>query len=175
MAAETAHCRRLRSDLAKVRALLDRCGDALTLEATTGDPPTRYVLRYRCESVTRIADDQAVMGKEHRAEIKIPSGYPLEPPTVRILTPIENPHVFTTGMVCLGSRWQVGEGLDNLVLRVGAILRFEPAYLDFKSPANLAAAHWASAHLADFPLGPDPLGSPAPAAEPRTVSWKEPG
>ncbi len=173
MAAETAQSRRLRTDFGKVQALLDRAGAFMELESAAGDPPTQYLLRYRCRSVEQVADEQAVFRDEHRVEIKIPSGYPLEPPTVRILTPIHHPHVFTSGQVCLGSRWQVGEGLDNLLLRVGAILRFEPAYLDFKSPANLDAAHWAAAHQADFPLEPDPVPAQSPAAARRDVAWQD--
>ena len=175
MAAETAHTRRLRSDFGKIQALLERAGQVLALESSTGDPPARYVLRYRCKSLERIEDGQAIWRSEHRVAIQIPSGYPLEPPAVRMLTPIYHPHVFASGNVCLGSRWLVGEGLDNLVVRIGAILRFEPAYLDFKSPANLEAAHWASAHLAEFPLEPDTMGAPPGAEPPRSVTWTDAG
>ncbi len=175
MAAETAQSRRLRTDFAKVQALLDRAPAFLELESAAGDPPSRYLLSYRCLSVERVEGEQAVFRDVHQVEIKVPSGYPLEPPTVRILTPIYHPHVFTSGQVCLGSRWQVGEGMDNLLLRIGAILRFEPAYLDFKSPANLEAAQWAAAHLADFPLEPDPVPALPAAPGKRDVTWKDVG
>ncbi|MBU6429133.1 MAG: hypothetical protein KGR26_09005 [Cyanobacteria bacterium REEB65] len=172
MVAETAHTRRLRTDFEKVQALVGRMGEVLQLEGATGTPPTKYRLRYRCKSVERVDEDQAMFRSEHQVEIQIPSGYPLEPPTVRILTPIWHPHVFSGGQVCLGSRWQVGEGLDNLLTRISAILRFEPDYLDFRSPANLEAAHWAAAHRGDFPLEPGDAAEPASPAN-TAISWQD--
>jgi hypothetical protein len=43
--------------------------------------------------------------------------------------------------------------LDQLVLRIGSIVQYEPQYFNFNSPANPVAAAWAHANLRLFPLG----------------------
>ncbi|MBI6546658.1 MAG: hypothetical protein HY692_07675 [Cyanobacteria bacterium NC_groundwater_1444_Ag_S-0.65um_54_12] len=168
-----ARARRLYSDHEKVLALLAKNHDALLLERTGGSPPAAYWLLYRCRGIAKLAENEPVFRTTHQLELRLPSSYPLQSPSVHVNTPIFHPHVFENGDVCLGARWQVGEGLDNLLIRIGAILRYEPVYLDFDSAANREAAKWAQQHLALFPLDPDPFAaSTGPVAIPeRSISW----
>lgn len=174
--AEDARSRRLKVDLEKLQALAARSGGALAIVSAAGAPPSRFVLKLRCLGVEKVESGRPVVRQEHRLEIKVPAAYPLAAPHVRVLTPVFHPHVFENGQVCLGSRWVVGEGLDNLVVRLAAILRGDPVYFDFESAANGEAADWFEDHLATFPLQADPFGPPGAAQEPgprRTVSWQD--
>lgn len=174
--AEDARSRRLKVDLEKLQALAARSGGALVIVSTAGTPPSRFVLRLNCMGVEKAEADKPAVRQEHRLEIKVPAAYPLAAPYVRLLTPVFHPHVFENGQVCLGSRWVVGEGLDNLVVRLAAILRGDPDYFDFESAANGKAADWFENHLDLFPLQADPFASPAAAESPapqRTVTWQD--
>lgn len=173
---EDARTRRLKADLEKLRALEARSGGALAIESTSGTPPSSFIVRLRCRGIERVVGDKPVLRDEHRLEIKVAAAYPLAAPYVRLLTPIFHPHVFENNQVCLGSRWVVGEGLDNLVVRLGAILRGAPEYFDFNSPANGAAADWYEEHPDLFPLQGDPFaGGAVPGAAPagRKITWQD--
>ncbi len=173
--AEDARTRRLTVDHGKLEALVARSGGALEIARSTGKPPHRYVLVLACKGIERLEGDQAVFRTEHRFEIRIPAAYPLVPPHVRLLTPIFHPHVHANQDVCIGYRWAVGEGLDNLVVRIASFIRGEPGYFDLDSVANAEAADWVEAHMALFPLQADPFGG-GPSARPvpaeRRVVWE---
>jgi ubiquitin-protein ligase len=173
---EDARTRRLRTDHEKVLALAARSQGALEIEKTVGEPPARYVLKLRCKGIARLEDGNPVFRDLHRMEIKIPSAYPLAPPYARMLTPVFHVHVFENQQICLGPHWVVGEGLDNLIVRIVAIIRGEPAYFDFASPANGEAAEWTREHLAIFPLQANPFTGEAvaePVSRKRRVVWQD--
>lgn len=173
---EDARSRRLKVDHDKLVALEARSGGALSIESTAGTPPAKYVVRLRCKGIERVEADKPIVREEHRLEIKVPAAYPLAAPYVRLLTPVFHPHIFENSQVCLGSRWVVGEGLDNLVVRLAAILRGAPEYFDFESAANGKAADWYEDHLAIFPLQSDPFAAgaePRSAPPKRTLTWDD--
>ncbi|MBM3269402.1 MAG: hypothetical protein FJZ01_17300 [Candidatus Sericytochromatia bacterium] len=176
MPPEDARTRRLAVDHGKLQALAARSGGALTITKATGTPPQKYLLTLRCKGIERLEGDAPVFRDEHKLEIRIPAAYPLAPPHVRLLTPIFHPHVHATSDVCIGHRWVVGEGLDNLIVRVASFIRCEPEYFDLDSVANAEAADWVEAHMALFPLQADPFGG-GPTAEPvpakRRIVWQD--
>ncbi len=174
--AEDARSRRLKVDHDKMLALAARSGGALTIDSAGGTPPSRYIVRLRCKGVEKADGERPVVREEHRIEIKVPAAYPLAAPYVRLLTPVFHPHIFENGQVCLGSRWVVGEGLDNLIIRLASILRGDPDYFDFASAANLEAADWFEQHPETFPLQADPFGSTVTARSGgpgRSVRWED--
>lgn len=75
--------------------------------------------------------------------IDLPARYPFEPPTARLTgARLFHPNVFESGVVCVGSRWRPGEGLDLYVIRLVRLLLFDPMLVNLKSVAHSAAGHW---------------------------------
>ena len=131
-----AQRKRLQEEYAELRQLVVSSGGTLELAAATGNPPTRYELKYRCRGIASVQRGKPVYRHEHRVAIELPADYPWSMPRVTVLsTPNFHPHIYTNNNVCLG-RQAINEGLVNLALRVGGILQFEPRYFDFDSPAK---------------------------------------
>lgn len=164
--------RRLTADFESVTRLLAGSGSAIELASTSGRPPVQYVLTYRCPGILRLVDGQKTeITQSHSVQIDLPAAYPAQAPTVRFLTPIFHPHVWPqTNLVCIG-RWTISEQLDQLLLRIGALIQYDPQYFDFKSPANRAAAEWAARSMRLFPLGSITFKRENDTGQ--TIDWKE--
>lgn len=162
---------RLKADFQKVRQAVEASGGSLRLLAADGAPPTRYVLEYHCPSLVKDAGGKLSVRAVHQVEIRLGVDYPLPSgkPTARMLTPVFNPHVFESQAICIGG-WRPTETLDVLVLRLGALLQWDPKVLDPHSPANHKAMHWALEHRAELPLGRVSFKGEAPAA--RRIEWE---
>src|SRR5512145_2910798 len=57
-----------------------------------------------------------------RIAIDLAPRHPLQPPVTTVLTPIFHPHVFASGIVCIGAKWLPSEGMDLFVQRVAPLL-----------------------------------------------------
>jgi hypothetical protein len=86
-----------------------------------------------------------------RIAIDLAPRHPFEPPVTTVLTPIFHPHVFASGVVCIGSKWLPGEGMDLFVQRVVRLLAFDPLLMNPHSIANIAANAWYEAALRRHP------------------------
>lgn len=146
--------RRLESDLQKLTQLAERSDGTVRITSTSGKPPHTYTIALRCKGIECLNGNSPVFREYHQIAIQLPAAYPSPAgrPVVSFLTPIFHPHVFPNQMVCLGST-VVGEYLDSLVLRIGALIQCDPKYFNFSSPANREAAQWAQQHRHLFPLG----------------------
>ncbi|MEW5870950.1 MAG: ubiquitin-conjugating enzyme E2 [Chloroflexota bacterium] len=145
--------RRLQSDFEKVQKLAAESGGALRLVRTSGQPPTQYVLEYHCPSLVRQKDGGMIITHRHQVEINLGSHYPFSQPGAHMLTPVFNPHVFSSNAICLGVVWNAAETLDTLVLKIGALLQLDPKVLDAHSPANSQANQWVQQNRSKIPLG----------------------
>jgi ubiquitin-protein ligase len=91
---------------------------------------------------------------------------------VSIKTPIIHPNVYTSGVVCLGTKWLPTQGLDLLVGRLAQIVTFDPNVLNGQSPANRDALSWYESqrrrHPKDFPTASATLAS---ASKPSGITW----
>jgi ubiquitin-protein ligase len=144
--------RRLTADFDKIQALVRDSGRTVRLESSSGRPPDQYVLGYQCRGISALASEPSFR-EAHSVQIQLPATYPVHAPTVRFLSPIVHPHIFAgTNIVCIGG-WTINEQLDQLVLRIGAIIQWDPQYFNFGSPANQAAAEWAKRNQRRLPLG----------------------
>jgi ubiquitin-protein ligase len=161
--------RRLKTDYDKVLKLAVNSGGSLRLLRTTGDPPKSYVIEYHCPSLVKSSTGQMVISNVHQVEINLGINYPTEKPTARMLTPVCNPHVFDSNAICLGNDWSVAETLDNLILRIGALLQLDPKVLNPKSLANSAAYEWITKNPGKIPLGY--ITFKARQEPPRRISW----
>ncbi len=144
--------KRLRADYEKVLLLLRASGGTIELTSVNGTPPRDYEFTYHCRGIERLQGVNPVIRDVHRVKITLPANYPHEKPTVIMLTPIFHPHVFVNNTVCIGN-WVINESLDNLILRIGAIIQYDPNYFDFRSPANPEAKNWAERYMHLFPIG----------------------
>jgi ubiquitin-protein ligase len=161
--------RRLLSDFEKVKNLVSESGGTLKLIKTTGNPPTSYTVEYHCPGIDINSSDQVFLRNLHQAEFNLGLNYPFEKPTARMLTPIFNPHVFSSGAICLGSVWSPTETLDNLILRIGALIQLDPKVLDEKSPANVTANLWVQKNRQKLPLGT--IGFKVAKTPPNRIQW----
>src|SRR5579875_346328 len=143
--------RRLYTDLTAAEAACLASRRRIVLDEAIGDPPDRYHFRFRCVGITRLEGDQPVYAEEHRVYIQFPPLYPAQPPLVRLLTPVIHPHIWPNGVVCLGG-WRPTEKLDSLLQRVGDLLTYAPAALNWRSVADDCAAAWARRHQDLFPI-----------------------
>jgi ubiquitin-protein ligase len=159
---------RLRADFRMVSELVSQSGGTIRIEETTGNPPEIYVLGYRCTGIERLNANNPVYRSDHRVRIELPANYPGHKPLVAMLTPIFHPHIWENNIVCIG-QWKINEYLDRLVLRIGAIIQYDPQYFDFGSPANHTAASWAQVHKRLFPVGTCNFTKPANGSG--EISW----
>ena len=144
--------KRLQTDLQKVQRLAAGSGGALVLAGFRGKPPTAYILEFHCPSLVKEPGGQVLVRHSHRVEIVLGPDYPMTKPTARMLTPVFNPHVFSTQQICLGGAWTPLETLDVLILRIGAILQMDPKVINYSSLANSEAGTWARRNRDSLPL-----------------------
>lgn len=162
---------RLESDEVGIRRLAAESGGAVAIEAIRGRPATGYTVALRCPGVVALAGGSPRFGDLHRVEIALGARYPIDPPEARFLTPIFNPHVFSHGKVCLG-RTVMTERLEDLVVRIGRLIQYDPELIYPKSPANADALDFARASWASLPFGRETFRRARPAAGPR-LTWND--
>lgn len=122
---------------------------------TTGTPPEKYRIRFTCKGITKIdGNGHPVISESHEMRIVLPTKYPGERPLFDFTTPVWHPNVGMGGSVCYGDMgdhgWAPSMGLDDLVVRVINMLRYENMGLN--SAFNMNAADWARRHQHLFPL-----------------------
>lgn len=163
---------RLLADRDRLRALAAAHPDAIRVVQAVGDPPTGYDIELRCRGAEAPGATGPVLRAGHLVRVRLPAGYPIKRPTVQVLTPVWNPHVFSNGMVCLGSEWSPGQPLDLFVRRIWRIIVWDPAVIDPGSPADGAAMDWYEAHPTAVPFDRvDPVGAQAPDAPKPRIAW----
>jgi len=169
-----AQRRRLAADHERLRAWCAARAGAARLVSVEGVPPVRYVVELDCRGPERLAEAGPVLRGSHRFQIDIPHAYPLKAPRLTMLTPTVNPHIWTSGTVCLGGFWNAGQALDLLAAQMWRILTWDPAVIDPNSPADGAAIGWYMNNRAAVPFDrTDPAAPPlpaGPAAEPEPAA-----
>src|SRR3954447_234423 len=118
-------------------------------------PPEGYRVTYRVPGL-RLQGEQPVPVSEHVVEIRLPLGYPREQPYVVPLTPVFHPNVGEH--YCIADYWSAGEGLVDVVTKVGDMIQYR--IFNTRSPLNAVAAYWADQHPEVFPVGNVELGQP---------------
>jgi ubiquitin-protein ligase len=148
----TVRQRRLQADYERLSKLVSAHQPSLMIESARGNPPETYVVVFRGRSVAELRGTVPVFCDRQRMKIEMPAEYPAVPPLVTVFGAIFHPHVWPrNNVVCLGP-WNITESLDNLVLRLHSMVRYDPDQLNWKSVANQEAATWASRNQHLFPL-----------------------
>jgi hypothetical protein len=142
--------RRRDEDVRRLYALEAQYRGMLDVLEVDGQPPQRVRLRLAipiARSAVFPLDRHAVS----ELVVELPEAYPLQEPRLTITTPVFNPNVYASGVVCHGMTWMPTEGLDLLVVRVMRLLALDPAIVNLRSAANGLAAAWYRVVIAQHP------------------------
>ncbi len=128
-------------DIERIRALAAASGGLVGIVALPTPGHARFVM-----DLAFTTAGSAAYPREHRASsrlaIELAARHPFQPPAATLLTPIFHPHVFPSGLVCIGARWLPSEGMDLFVRRVIRLLAFDPLLMNPHSVAHAAAQMW---------------------------------
>jgi len=146
--------RRLQRDYDKLQELAIR-SPFVSVQAVEGHPPEKYIIDLTCKGITQLrAGNSPVYSQYHQLGIHLHDEYPRKGPNLQMLTPVWHPNIASNGLVCYGDEgdhgWAPAMGLDDLIVRVIQIIRYENIGLN--SPFNTIAARWAAKHQSLFPL-----------------------
>jgi len=139
--------RRLMHDYEAVRA---ECSghERVTVTPQGPAPAQVYHVEFRVPGL-RMIDGELVEVDRHEVEIRLPLGYPREPPYCIALTPVFHPNI--DQHYCIGDFWAAGESLVDIVAKLADMIQYR--VLNPHSPLNVEAARYAVAHPERFPLG----------------------
>ena len=147
-------------DIERVRVLAAASGGRVGIVALPVAGRPRFVLDLGYATVGS-HDYPRSRQPSSRVAIDLAPRHPFQPPVTTVLTPVFHPHVFDSGVVCIGSKWLPSEGMDLFVLRIVRLLAFDPLLMNPYSIANAAANAWYQAalkrHPAAFPTDPAAL------------------
>lgn len=167
----TAFGKRREEDVKKVEALAAMSGGKIEIASVVGDPISRIavILNYKTASSSKYPTESVVSS---RISIDLSSRYPFQEPVATFETKIFHPNVFSSGKICLGTKWIATEGLDLLIKRIIQIITFDPVILNEKSPANGEALAWYRRAIVASPnsFPTDLVSFSAPRSKP-TISW----
>jgi predicted Zn finger-like uncharacterized protein len=166
----TVRLRRLKADSERLQEYVRR-HPRVRLVQMDGDPPERYQLEYRINSLRLVGGDlQAV--QSHLVEVFLPLNYPRTPPQCRMLSPVFHPNI-APHAICVGDHWGAGESLESIIIRIGEMLAYQS--YNVKSPLNGEAARWVEENKHRVPLDrvsllPEEDASQPAAGEPPATS-----
>ncbi|HSH03929.1 MAG TPA: ubiquitin-conjugating enzyme E2 [Anaerolineae bacterium] len=149
---------RLKNDYEHVKGLTDR-SEFIHIVKTEGSPPEKYVIRYTCNGVEKVAPSgRPVLRDVHEVSMYLHAEYPLKQPQLKWLTPIYHPNIHVTGAVCIGAWWPA-KTLDELLLTLGQMIQYKN--FDPQDPMNSRAANWALRQKHLFPVDNRELKGPS--------------
>ena len=128
-------------DIERVRALATSSGGRIGIVTVPGPGRPRFVLDLFYATVGSSAYPRTRQ-PQSRIAIDLAPKHPFSPPITTVLTPIFHPHVFASGVVCVGAKWLPSEGMDLFVQRIVKLLAFDPLLMNPHSIANVAAQAW---------------------------------
>ncbi len=170
--------RRLRADLQTLKRL-QQSSSIFTFEAC-GDPPDRYTLRLRGTGIARRAfrgQGDVELIKLHEIDMRLPFGYPAQPPDLRWVTPILHPNISFSGFIQvrdLGIPWDETVTLDVVCERLWDAARM--AYVNLDHTTNFSARNWLEApHSVALPTDVRPLRDLALHGGRNVVSYQRRG
>ncbi|MEX2175061.1 MAG: ubiquitin-conjugating enzyme E2 [Pirellulaceae bacterium] len=151
---ESPRLRRLRSDQKALQQLAAE-STIFSFEGH-GDPPELYVLRFAGRGFRRSDHGEVLPLDSHEVHIRLGAAYPRMMPELAWKSPIFQPNISQSGVVCLGgygTYWVPSLTLDELCSMLWDMIRYEN--YDETSPYNRDAANWVK-HQTQFRLPVDP-------------------
>ncbi|REG11422.1 ubiquitin-conjugating enzyme E2 [Pelolinea submarina] len=143
--------RRLQSDQKQIQDLADRSKYITILEQNGGTPPNQYLISLHFKAITSInSANQPVYGYDHKLRIDLHQDYPDKKPIFTFATPMFHPNINEGGEVCIGNEYTPAQCIDELILRVIHMIRWENVGLN--DPWCFAAVRWARESWDNQPL-----------------------
>jgi hypothetical protein len=141
---------RWQADIDQLRALAASSGGRLGLITVPRAGVPRFVLDL---DITTAGSSAYPKDREPRVRLAIDLAprHPFAPPVATVLSRIYHPHVFASGVVCVGAHWRASDGMDLYVRRVARLLAFDPAQINPGSVAHAAAMAWYQQVRARYP------------------------
>ena len=132
---------RVENDIQKIYELANTSEGRIRILQTLGNPIDKIILQldYVTVGSSKYPNEKR---NSSTVEFALLERYPFVEPKVKFQTPILHPNVYTSGLVCLGSKWIPTEGLNLLVKRIVKLLIFDEQILNENSPANRNALIW---------------------------------
>jgi predicted Zn finger-like uncharacterized protein len=143
----TVRLRRLKADSEKLQDYVRR-HPRVRLVQMDGDPPERYQLEFRINSLRMVGSELQPV-QSHLVEVTLPRNYPRTPPQCRMLSPVFHPNI-APHAICVGDHWGAGESLESIIIRIGEMLAYQS--YNVKSPLNGEAARWVEENKHRVPL-----------------------
>lgn len=146
---------------------LASASDLLELTPSPGDPPTKYLARFRCKGLVRKRTGEIVEADDFRVGIWFPPEYlrraePWEVVTWLGPTNVHHPNISDRApFICLG-RLYPGTPLRDILFQVFEIVSFQKVTMREDDALNVKACVWARDHQARFPIDRRPLLTRAP-------------
>ncbi len=161
---ETPRFRRLKADYEKLTELKAHSDliDFEVVDPKPGFPPEKYIITFKCKSVTGIdLLGRPQFGERHQVAIYLHNEYPHRWPGLKWLTPIWHPNIKrANGSVCIDAAWwTAARSLDRLVIMLGEMAQYKNYHDDPTQPPfpwDADAAKWSrnyrSSHPGCFPV-----------------------
>lgn len=147
--------RRLKSDYEKIKGTFWN-SPYVKVEVLEGDPPYKYLITYNVKGLC-LGSAGPIIKEVHKIEIYLPQEYPRENPICTMKTPHFHPNIFdSNNKVCLGKEWAAGEGLVDIIIRIGRMIQYQNYNLD--SPANSTAKEWVYDNKYRLPIDNKDIG-----------------
>lgn len=137
----TAIHKRREEDVKKIEKIASQYQGIIELLGVTGNPISNIRLRLNVPTAKNQNYPDEVQ-KYSDIKVSLTARYPFEPPKVEVLTPVWNPNIYTSGVICLGTKWLPTQGLDLLLLRIIQLLAYDSLIINTQSPANSQACSW---------------------------------
>lgn len=122
----------------------------ISIEPLEGDPPERYLVKYRLKGyvLNKLDDNVPKLSNYHEVEIYLPTTYPRMKPKCKANNNIFHPNFRTE--VCVGDYWGAGETLSDIIIQIGDMIQYKK--YNVNSPLNAKAAIWTRENEKSFPL-----------------------
>lgn len=146
----TISTERIKQDLRKIDELSKSVNDRVKVKSTSGNPVNSIVLEIDYPTAPS-SDFPKKIQQKTEVKIELLSRYPFQEPSATITTPIYHPNVYSSGKICLGTKWLPTQGLDLLVRRIIQIITFDETILNERSPANGHALSWYRSAVINHP------------------------
>lgn len=140
--------RRIIADSRHIAEVFKDC-EHIRIKRAKGNPTEFFEVEFRVTGLELGPNGKPTPRHSHVAQIHFTKDYPRVAPRCRMLTPIFHPNIDET-TICIGDHWAAGEGLPDLIVRIGEIITYQ-AY-NIKSPLNAEAAMWADLNEKYLPI-----------------------
>ncbi len=136
-----AKTKRKEEDFSKLKKLSEEFSGLIEIKTTNINSGNALYLSLNIPTAKNSKYPQEIQNKTD-IKIDFPLNYPFSEPKATITTPIWNPNVYSSGLICHGTKWMPTEGLDLFVIWIMKLISYDPSIVFTGSPANREAADW---------------------------------